>query len=92
MLCFLLCGLTLPTLVVELVISCEQATVGNSGSRELNVEVYLAATSFLVVRDNGAGMDAVGLENLATYFRTQVLYCTWASGERAGQKKKYIPV
>lgn len=51
-----------------------QATNGNSGSRELTVEVQLGGTSFLVVSDNGAGMDAVGLQDLATYFRTQVLH------------------
>jgi len=36
--------------------------------------VHLVGAGFLVVRDNGAGMDAVGLENLATYFRTQVRF------------------
>ena len=35
--------------------------------------------SFLVIRDNGRGMNASGLKDFATYFLTQVgvLACGW---------------
>ena len=51
-----------------------QATTENSGPRSVEVEVELGGRggSFLVVRDNGRGMNASDLKDFATYFLTQV--------------------
>lgn len=52
----------------------EQATSSNTGPRKVEVEVELGAGkggSFLVVKDNGRGMNAKGLKDFATYFLTQ---------------------
>ncbi len=51
-----------------------QATTENSGLRSVEVEVELGGRggSFLVVRDNGKGMNASDLKDFATYFLTQV--------------------
>lgn len=52
-----------------------QATSSNPDARKIEVEVELGGkgASFLVVRDNGGGMNASGLKDFATYFLTQVL-------------------
>lgn len=51
-----------------------QATTDNSGPRSVEVEVELGGkgASFLIVRDNGKGMNAADLKDFATYFLTQV--------------------
>ena len=51
-----------------------QATTENSGPRTVEVEVELGGKggSFLIVRDNGKGMNASDLKDFATYFLTQV--------------------
>ncbi|CAM9773585.1 unnamed protein product, partial [Sphacelaria rigidula] len=51
-----------------------QATSSNTGSRTIEIEVVLGTgkkNSFLIVRDNGRGMNAQGLKDFATYFLTQ---------------------
>lgn len=55
-------------------IESNQATTENSGPRSVEVEVELGGRggSFLVVRDNGKGMNASDLKDFATYFLTQV--------------------
>lgn len=60
----------------------EKATRGNA-ERKVEVEVVLGAksTSFLVVRDNGCGMDAKGLEDFATYYLSPVSCNSIPSGE-----------
>lgn len=63
----------------------DKATAGNSGTREIRVEVVTGgrsgAKSALVVWDNGKGMDAKGLQDYATYFLTQVCFTEvlWAT-------------
>lgn len=54
--------------------SLNQATTDNSGPRTVEVEVELGGKggSFLIVRDNGKGMNASDLKDFATYFLTQV--------------------
>lgn len=51
-----------------------QATNGNLSERTVEVEVKFSGqdSSFLVVRDNGRGMDASDLQAFATYFLSQV--------------------
>lgn len=52
-----------------------KATNSNAGARAVEVVVELGGrgASFLVVKDNGRGMNASGLKDFATYFLTQVL-------------------
>lgn len=52
-----------------------KATNSNAGPRAVEVAVELGGrgASFLVVKDNGRGMNASGLKDFATYFLTQVL-------------------
>lgn len=56
-------------------VPCAQATSSNPDARKIEVEVELGGkgASFLVVRDNGGGMNASGLKDFATYFLTQVI-------------------
>ncbi|CAM9280554.1 unnamed protein product [Ascophyllum nodosum] len=63
----------IPHAVAELIDNSIQATNSNSGARTVEVEVELGGrgASFLVVRDNGRGMNASGLKDFATYFLTQ---------------------
>lgn len=53
-----------------------QATNGNSGERKIEVEVRFLRNegggNYMVVRDNGRGMDKGGLEAFATYHLSQV--------------------
>ena len=53
-----------------------QATNGNSGERKIEVEVRFLRNegggNYMVVRDNGRGMDKKGLEAFATYHLSQV--------------------
>lgn len=55
----------------------KQATTDNTGPRTVEVQVELGGRggSFLVVRDNGKGMNASDLKDFATYFLTQVWGC-----------------
>lgn len=51
-----------------------QATCANVGPRKVDIEVELGGgkgSSFLIVKDNGRGMNAKGLKDFATYFLTQ---------------------
>ncbi|CAM9825307.1 unnamed protein product [Scytosiphon promiscuus] len=63
----------IPHAVAELIDNSIQATTENPGPRKVEVEVELGGRggSFLVVRDNGKGMNASGLKDFATYFLTQ---------------------
>eukprot|EP00903_Cladosiphon_okamuranus_P018047 g16608.t1 len=63
----------IPHAVAELIDNSIQATTDNSGPRTVEVEVELGGKggSFLIVRDNGKGMNASDLKDFATYFLTQ---------------------
>ncbi|CAM9669020.1 unnamed protein product, partial [Ectocarpus sp. 12 AP-2014] len=53
--------------VAELIDNSIQATTDNTGPRTVEIEVDLGSRggSFLVVRDNGRGMNAAGLKDFA---------------------------
>ncbi|CAM9801347.1 unnamed protein product [Pylaiella littoralis] len=63
----------IPHAVAELIDNSIQATTDNTGPRTVEVQVELGGRggSFLVVRDNGKGMNASDLKDFATYFLTQ---------------------
>lgn len=54
----------------------KQATTENTGPRTVEIQVELTGKGegFLVVRDNGKGMNAADLKDFATYFLTQVCW------------------